>query len=162
VSSRPDGIPWISRDAREQQRMTDYVIERLIGENALSAIQEAEFDLNLLAVRRRISKEEAMSNADRGDYKFLRRLFPHLAKYLNPPAPAPRKRGQRPPHKNVWRRFWAEGIADDIERVRRIWREDFGRQRRPDKAEPSAAKIVAVYRGIDISKVHAALKLLSR
>jgi hypothetical protein len=162
VRRRPDGIPWISRDAREQQRMIDHVIGRLNDETALSAIQEAEFDTDLLAVPRRISKEEAMSYADRGDYKFLRRLYPHLAKYLNPSAPAPLVQGQRPPHKNVYHRYWASMIVNDVKRIRRIWLEDFNRRRRPETAEPSAANIVAVYRGIDIGEVRAALKLLSR
>ena len=53
-------------------------------------------------------------------------------------------------------------LADDIKQVRQIWLEDFGYQRRPEWAEPSAVAIVSAYRNISIHEVRAALKLLSR
>jgi hypothetical protein len=166
--SSPTALPpWQATSERERQQMVEWVIEQLNG-------QDAEYDMLQYALDEerdyyaplpveeqcRLRFKEAIRRARRhDDVELLRRLYPEIAEFIHPPK---RPRGRRRSYpKDVWGRYAADGIVDDVKRVRELWRVNYGKWKRHG-LRPTAEQIVAVRRGWTEGKVLAAIKLVSR
>jgi hypothetical protein len=101
------------------------------------------------------AEERAMRVADEGDIEPLKKLYPHLARFLFPPVGS--TKGDRRPKDPYKGSIWAKAAAADAVMIRAIWLESYGVWKR--RKEPTAAGIAAgLYDGVDVRSVKTALK----
>jgi hypothetical protein len=82
----------------------------------------------------------AVASAEHGNIDPIRKLLPRIAKFLHLPPPPPRRRGPKRKNPRGW--TWAiDEARDDVQRVRALWREHFGRVYRSES--PRATEIAA-------------------
>jgi hypothetical protein len=142
--------PWKAHDAHDRQAMIDFVVHELKGEDARDAAHPRhDWDGTLAPeVAFQAALTRAKASARLGDIgplrRFLARIDPELVDFVSEPR---RVRGQRRTgQRDVLADFMARDFADDVERVRQIWRKNYdGRWKRHSADGPSAEEIVAVY-----------------
>ncbi len=107
--------------------------------------QRREFDLQL-----------AKSAARDGNPTRLRRMFPEAAEFINPPR---RRRGAR-----CRRVDWSleyerlRSAIDDVYRIRSLWKQHYGRWKRPDSDDIQAEAIAGKRHGLAERQVREAMK----
>jgi hypothetical protein len=158
--------PWKATCERERDQMVEWVIAQLDAQDAEYHMRQHELDAERdyyaplpVAEQQRLQLEEAILKARRGDARQLRKLFPNIAEFIHPPQ---RRQGKRrTSQKDVWGRYAAEMVDDDVKQVRALWKAHYGKWKRRG-LRPTAEEIVAERRGWTEDEVIAAVKLLSR
>jgi hypothetical protein len=111
------------------------------------------FEICLVHIPPEVLAESAerrpIEEAERGNIKPLRDVYPHLAPFLHLPK---RKRGQRFPKVN---NKLMNAVAD-VSRIRGLWKRHFGRVKR-QRDELSAEEIAAERYKLDVEKVQRAV-----
>jgi hypothetical protein len=87
-------------------------------------------------------EERAKAEAEGGNYEPLRKLYPQLARHLNPPK---LRSGQRfKPFGSHWdMEMRIVGARSDVYRIRAIWKAAYGKTNRPKDHDQLALKIAA-------------------
>jgi hypothetical protein len=155
--------PFKASNAAERQTMIDWVIARLCREDELVAEECHRWDGTYPSeVLLKSALERAKWRARRGDPALLGRLIsgllddPELVEFVGEPK---RVKGQRKPYRGKTDRdgknpfeIFSEDLTFDlawtVERIRRIWRHDFGRVKRHASDGASAKEIAGVYRDL--------------
>jgi hypothetical protein len=159
--------PWKAVDARGRRLMTDWVLDQLEAQDAEDAIHQEELDATRdyyaplpRAEQQRLRLKEAIRQGWKNNVGPLRRLYPEIAEFIYPPK---RDQGQRrTSQKDMWGRYTAHMIADDVKRVRALWKANYDGKWKRRGLRPTAEEIVAERRGWTEDEVFAAIKLLSR
>jgi hypothetical protein len=148
--------PWTARTTRDQKAMIDFVVGELLAEDVDNAEWSDRQQLNSDAVERiyrRAQRESAKQEARRGNVDPLRALIASsdqadLTEFIDEPK---RVRGQRrpirPSPEQCLQRYGANlaGRAGDVERVRAIWKREYGHWKRHRGERPYAEEIVSAY-----------------
>jgi hypothetical protein len=144
--------PWRATNASERQAMIDFVVSELKADDARAEHQNQlnDYYAPMGAVAAfRSDLASAMASARLGHIGPLRKLVacinPELVDFISEPR---RVRGQRRSNqRDVFADYAASQFADDVERVRRVWRKNYnGHWKRHSADGPSAEEIVAIYR----------------
>jgi hypothetical protein len=156
--------PFDTRNEPARIALKDWTIEQvlLLDEEADS---ERRYDLLLTPEwLARTQYSVAKSSARCGDLEALRAFLvrltgdPEIADFIAEPR---RPRGQRRPQKGDWTRwldFKHEAVVI-VQRVRQIWREQYGKWKRSDGL---AEEIAAELCGLTVAKIEEALKRRTR
>jgi hypothetical protein len=152
---KPQWPPWKANNKKDYQAMIDAVVAELLTEDEHSEVQVARWDGTMApGVAFAGALYAVKVSARRGDLEPLRRflsdLDPEIAEFINAPL---RVRGQRRPRSLCWEQLEANreasDQANDVERVRGIWRRKYqGRWKRHASDGPSAEEIVTAYHAI--------------
>jgi hypothetical protein len=152
---KPQWPPWKANNKKDRQAMIYAVVAELLIEDEHAESQVAQWDGTMAPeVTFGGALYAAKASARRGDLERLRRLLsdidPEIAEFINAP---PRVRGQHRPRPPSWEQMEANreasDQANDVERVRKIWRRNYdGRWKRHASDGPSAEEIVAAYHAI--------------
>jgi hypothetical protein len=123
------------------ERWTNAQLDRLDAEDELAArAQLREMIVSAPPSLHHDHLAEALAAAQAGNINPLRGLYPHLADFLQAP---PRGRGKH--GRDLWGAYMkARAVSmtiDDVKRIRRLWREHFGRAYRT--VDPTADAIAA-------------------
>jgi hypothetical protein len=154
--------PWIATCERERDQMVRWVIAQLDTQDAEDGMRQHELDATRdycapLPVEelQRLRFEEVIR---RGDVETLRRLYPEIAKFIHRPKRPQGRRRSYP--RNNWGHYWASMIADDVRRVREIWKANYDGKWKRRGLRPTAEEIVAERRGLTKDDVIGAIRLL--
>jgi hypothetical protein len=143
--------PWHARNEREKQQMKDWLfreLNQMQTEEIELAAQKTKISISVqLAIVRAYGKGAADAKM-----KPLRDLYPHLAPFLHPPK-GTRGKYFRPRDKAKGK---AERAAQDVRRIRAIWKKHYGRQNR-GRDDISAVEIAAEFWEISPDEVAVAL-----
>jgi hypothetical protein len=151
--------PWSATCEREGEWMIEWVQKQLdeAERNALAA--DDDRPVSFVTVSK---LERAKRLARAGNVGPLRSLYPEIAEFLYPPK---LKKGQRRSYRNettIFARFGLSAVAEDVERIRTLWRQHYGRWKRRASDGPSAEQIAGLRHDLSESDVRAAIKALSR
>jgi hypothetical protein len=165
--SAPALPPWKATNERERNWMTAWVIDQLDMQDAEDTVRQEEVDATRDYYaplpdeeQQRLRFEEAVRRARRGDTGMLRRAYPEIAEFIQPPK-RPQGRRRSYPRRD-FARYWARMIANDVRRVRALWKKRYDGKWKRRNLRPTAEEIVAERHGLDEEQVIAAVKLLSR
>lgn len=140
--------------------MKEYVLGRLYEDDVL----DDDRDLELLRLLPGIDAyATAKAAARNGNLKPLAKILsaamddPEIVAFLAVP---PRGRGRRPSCPFEWfaRSGVIDGVIDTVRRIRKIWRQDFGRVKRDRQYDDSAEKIAAEIYGLSEHAVRQIMK----
>jgi hypothetical protein len=139
--------PWDSGDRREQRRLSDWTVTQLdlileteFTRHQKHAMPTARFAARLSA----LLEARAIESAECGDVEPLQTLYPRLARFLAPPK---RPKGSHFPRpRDVVGSM--QCAADDVRRIRAIWKHHYRTFRRRRGQEPTAEGIAAARWGI--------------
>jgi hypothetical protein len=141
--------PWKAGNAHDRQAMIDFIIDELMAEDARAAECDQLNDHSAPMGGVATFQSDLSSALASGDIKALRKIaaffHPKFADFVNEPR---RVRGQRRSNqRDGFADYAASGFAEDVERVRQVWRKHYNGQWKRHSADgPSAEEIVAVYR----------------
>jgi hypothetical protein len=100
----------------------------------------------------------AKEAARQGDFTLLRRMFPELARFLNPPSKLGQGKRPRQPDYSFKQHHMRQAI-DDVHRIRQIWAQHYGRWKRHyDDRDVSAEAIAAARHDLDVATVREAMR----
>jgi hypothetical protein len=144
---------WECQTPSEAKAMTDWVNAELdwIKIHSENFVRYGESTLTL---DERYALEQAIEEADRGNVASLQRLYPHLARFLQPPALGV---GEKYPKDNS--NDPVNKAMVDVETIHLLWRRYFlDHKRRPKGDLVKAEQIAADRHGVDIKAVESKLK----
>jgi hypothetical protein len=135
--------PWPTRSKRERQQIlkwsSDQIDERLSKREQNANANHAAYFYWLKSDKR--AKEAARA----GDYAPLRKRYPDLAEFLNPPKRKRRQKKSRPPSPRV---DLVTATLQLIPIVQDIWKDHFDKRNKFCGYGPSALQIAAEYEGV--------------
>jgi hypothetical protein len=134
---------WKCRNEHEAKAMTDWVNDQL---DQIEIVSErfSRYGETVLSEDDKYLIEQAIEQADKGDIEPLRRLFPHLARFMCRP---PRERGKRFP-KNT-EDDPVRRAAADVKLIRALWAKHYGKKNRPPNDRVTAVQIAADRWGVN-------------
>lgn len=148
--------PWRARNEREREQMRAWVkrelnrlpdpLELWLASDEYKAGLDArskQYDAWLNNLGPQIESAEA------GNIEPLRAALPHLAKFIHLPK---RRQGERsfPKFKDALR---VSAACDDVDRIRALWKQHYGRKNRHAEDGPSAEEIAADRWEVDVEAV---------
>jgi hypothetical protein len=148
--------PWSARSELEREQMRTWVnreLNRLPDELERWRASD-EYKTGLDERSKRYDAWLAdhgpeIESAEAGNIEPLRAALPHLAKFLHPPK---RRQGERsfPKFKDTLR---VSAACDDVDRIRALWKQHYGRKNRHAEDGPSAEEIAAERWEVDVEAV---------
>jgi hypothetical protein len=144
---------WECRTASEEKAMTDWVNAEL---NRIKIDSEnfVRYGESRLTLDERYVLERAIEEADRGNIESLRRLHPHLARFLQPPELGVGEKYQKDNSNDL-----VNKAVGDVQTIRLLWRRYFpDHKRRPKGDLVKAEQIAADRHGVDVKAVESKLK----
>jgi hypothetical protein len=150
--SPPAPPPWRPTCKLEVQQLIDWTNARLDDADAALELQQQELEAEqdwgpdptpeeMRQQHQRLDFDNAKAAARHEDMKPLRKLYPEIAEFINPPTREPSKHRR----KVDWRfiNYRTRRAIDDVYRIRHIWKRHYKKWKRPDNDPVSAAAIAA-------------------
>jgi hypothetical protein len=171
-----DSTPWIARNSRDRERMRTLVNAKLdeaiaieerkvaadiakVGHLLSERLGRLDNDEKARRKRRGLAKERkwremwALQQAEQGNPEPLRKQYPRLARFINPPRLKRGEHFKKPPTDHLAPHCRLKEALFELPRVRAFWKKHYGKTNRPE-GQLTAEEIVAERWGLDEDEIY--------